>query len=41
MPETLKLKLVTEPQNQPLSLNEAKAFLKLGDQLETRRSVFC
>ncbi len=31
MPETLKLKLVTEPQNQPLSLNEAKAFLKLGD----------
>lgn len=31
MPETLKLKLVTEPQNQPFSLNEAKAFLKLGD----------
>ncbi len=31
MPETLKLKLVTEPQNLPMSLNEAKAFLKLGD----------
>ena len=31
MPENLKLKLVTEPQNLPMSLNEAKAFLKLGD----------
>jgi len=31
MPESLKLKRVAEPQNLPLSLNEAKAFLRLDD----------